>query len=491
MAGCVYLVGAGPGDPGLLTLRALELLRAADVIAHDELVSRGILALARPGAELLPVGRRRGCGRVAYRLHPDVLARARAGRRVVRLKAGDPFIFGRGGEEAEELTEAGVPFEIVPGVSAALGAAAAAGIPLTHRECASDVSLVSGHDADGSHQSWTDWGHLAAGRGTVVLFMASRQLEANLARLIAGGRSPETPAAYVASASMADEQVIFGTVGDLAARTSGVDPRAPAVVIVGEVVARRVRASSARGPLAAHRVLVARARPGGSEIATRLRCLSAEVVEAPLIETAAPESYAALDAALARLHDFTAVLFDSAEGVQTTLRRMRIGGLSASSLASVRVIAIGDAVAAALTREGVAVAATTAGSCRAALRAQAEVLRPGPLLLVTRAGGRPSLRKDLEVLDVKVESVAAYRYVHSVPFLPCGPVDLVVLPSSSAAVALLGSELASGLRDLPMVAMGVRSEATARRFGVQRVVRARRDDVRALVACVVGTLGDA
>jgi uroporphyrinogen III methyltransferase/synthase len=484
--GCVYLVGAGPGDPALLTVRAVDLLRTVEVVAHDELVSPAILALIRSGAELLPVGRRRGSGPVTYRLHPDVLARARAGRRVMRLKAGDPFIFGRGGEEAEELAEAGIPFEIVPGVSAALGAAAAAGIPLTHRECASDVTFVSGHDADGSHRSWTDWGHLAAGRGTVVLFMASRQLEANLMRLVAAGRSLRTPAAYVVSATMPEEAVILGTLGDLAERARRVDPQAPALVIVGDVVARRVPvASSRRGPLVGRRVLVARSRPGASDIAARLRRLSAEVLEAPLVEVTALTSYARLDAALERLHEFSVVLLDAPAGADAVFRRVRTLGSDAKSHAPVRIVAIGKKVGTTLAGRGISLAATIPGSCRAALAAYEAVLRPGPLLLVTREGGRPSLREDLEALGLCVESVPAYRYVHHGRGTVTGPVDLVVLPSSSAAIALLVSELGNALRDVPMVAMGRRSEDAARRFGVQHVVRAPQDDVPALVARVI------
>ena len=484
--GCVYLVGAGPGDPSLLTVRALGLLRAAEVVAHDELVPPAILALARPGAEVLPVGRRRGCGPVAYRLHPDVLARARAGRRVVRLKSGDPFVFGRGGEEAEELVEAGIPFEVVPGVSAALGAAAAAGIPLTHRECASDVTFVSGHDADGSHRSWTNWGHLAAGRSTLVLFMASRQLNANLMRLVAEGRSPDTPAAYVVSATLPGERVIVGTLGDLAERICGVDQRAPALVIVGDVVGRRVAvAAPRRGPLAGLCVLLARARPGPSTLAARLRSLSATVLEAPLIEATAPTRYTQLDAALERIRDFSAVLFDAPEGLDATLRRAKVLGIGANDLASARVVAIGKEVGTALARRGIAPAATIPGSCRETLRGHEAVLRPGPLLLVTHEGGRPSLREDLEALDLCVESVAAYRYVHHFPGTTTGPVDLVVLPSSSAAISLLASKLGSALLDVPMVAMGRRSEEAARRFGARHVGRAPRDDVAALVACVI------
>ena len=241
--GTVYLVGAGPGDPALVTVRARELLAAADVVAHDALVPPAILALARPGAELVPVGRRHGGGPTAYRLHPEVIARAAQGQVVVRLKAGDPMIFARGGEEAEELAAAGVPFEIVPGISAALGAAAYAGIPLTHRRHASDVTLVSGHDVDGAHASHTDWSAVARATGTLALYMAGHTLAANLARLVAGGRSPSTPAAYIAAATTPEQRVVTGTLESLAARVldAAIDPLAPALIIVGDVVALRDR----------------------------------------------------------------------------------------------------------------------------------------------------------------------------------------------------------------------------------------------------------
>lgn len=229
--GFVYLVGAGPGDPKLLTLRALELLRSVDVVAHDELVSTAILELIPAHVERLRVGRRHGSGKATYRLHPSVLERARAGAVVARLKSGDPLIFGRGGEEAEELAEAGIPFEIVPGISAALGAAASARIPLTHRDHAAKVTFVTGHDV----------GALVDPGETVVLFMAAHKLKANLERLISAGRSPAVPAAYVASATTTDERVIVGTLGDLHEKIYGIDPSAPALIIVGEVVALRAR----------------------------------------------------------------------------------------------------------------------------------------------------------------------------------------------------------------------------------------------------------
>lgn len=238
----VSLVGAGPGDPGLLTLRAREVLAQADVIAYDALVAPAVLASLPPGVERVSVGHRnQGAKQAGYRIHPAVLEHARAGRHVARLKQGDPFIFGRGGEEAEELLEAGIPFEVVPGVSAALGAAAYSGIPLTHREYASDVTFVTGHDIEGP-SSHTDWGRVGAAAGTLVLYMATRKLAANLARLVACGRAVDTPAAYVASATTPAQEVVVGTLASLAAEVEArglIGP--PALVVVGEVVRLRER----------------------------------------------------------------------------------------------------------------------------------------------------------------------------------------------------------------------------------------------------------
>jgi uroporphyrinogen III methyltransferase/synthase len=230
--GIVYLVGAGPGDPKLLTVRALELIRSAEVVAHDELVSPEILSLIAPGAELLAVGRRYGHGKTDYRLHPMVLERALAGRVVVRLKSGDPLIFGRGAEEAEELAAAGIPVEIVPGVSAALGAAAYAGIPLTDRRYASRVTLTTGRRAEAGG------GHACE---TLVLYMATHRLKENIERLIEEGHEPSTPAAFVAAATTPRQRVITGTLAELAERVDPGQCSDPALVIVGEVARLRER----------------------------------------------------------------------------------------------------------------------------------------------------------------------------------------------------------------------------------------------------------
>lgn len=481
--GMVYLVGAGPGDPGLLTVRALELLRAADVVAYDSLVSQAILSLAGPEAELLPVGRRHGSGVTSYRLHPEVLARAKAGHTVVRLKAGDPLIFGRGGEEADDLAEAGVPFAIVPGISAALGAAAYAGIPLTHRLHTSDVTFASGHDVDGSHHSFTEWSRIATGKGTLVIYMAAKKLSANLNRLIQAGRSAETPAAYIASATTPDQRVIVGTLATLSEQTRYVDPTAPALVIVGDVVGLRERiAWFERCFLAGRRLLVARARPGRSAIATKLRALGAEVLEVPKVEAVPLNGTSHIKTALARIHEFRGIVFGCAAGVDAVIPH-------AHHALDVPVIAVGAAAAQALSRHGITSAVSVRGACREALHEHSVLFQEGPFLLVTAEDGRPNLRNELTKIGAVVEAVAAYRYVHRMPNLPLPPIDLVVLPSSSAARTVLSGDFGEALRGVPMAAIGPQTEEAARHCGAQSVVRAEEDSVASLVSLAVSMVG--
>jgi uroporphyrin-III C-methyltransferase len=239
--GKVWLVGAGPGDPELLTLRAHRLLAGASVVAYDELVLPGVLAIAPAAAERIPVGRRAlGCRHHEARIHPLIVERALEGKDVVRLKGGDPFVFGRGGEEAEELVAARIPFEVVPGISSALGAAAAAGIPLTHRECAAGVTLVTAHAAQAGGEGGHDLlGNVPRG-GTLVFYMGLGRLEETCTTLMAGGRSHETPAAVLSRATLPDARLVIGTIATIAALAREARLEAPALLVVGEVVARRV-----------------------------------------------------------------------------------------------------------------------------------------------------------------------------------------------------------------------------------------------------------
>jgi len=236
--GKVWLVGAGPGDPELLTVKAARLVATAEVVAYDELISPEVLALAPSGAERIAVGRRaKGCRHHEARIHPLVVVRALEGKDVVRLKGGDPFVFGRGGEEAEELAAARVPFEVVPGVSAALGAAARTGISLTHRDLASSVTLATAHAA---REDGRDMAEQLPREGTIVFYMGLTRLAAACAALVASGRRPDDAAAVVSRATLPDERVVVGTLGDVAEKAQAAGLEAPALLIVGEVVARRV-----------------------------------------------------------------------------------------------------------------------------------------------------------------------------------------------------------------------------------------------------------
>ncbi len=234
--GIVYLVGAGPGDPELLTLRAYRLLKTSDVVAHDKLISKTILNLIPKKTEKISVGRRgyRSMG-TAPSIHPEVIEKAKAGKSVVRLKSGDPMLFGRGGEEAIALSEAGITFQIVPGVTAALGAASSLGIPLTQRFISSDVTFATAHTSHGPMANLLDWASLPA-RGTIVLYMVSHHLKENMKRLIEYGRSPDTPAAFVSAATLKAERVVIGTVSNLAKLVGHIDDKHASLVIIGEVV---------------------------------------------------------------------------------------------------------------------------------------------------------------------------------------------------------------------------------------------------------------
>jgi uroporphyrin-III C-methyltransferase len=250
--GEVWLVGAGPGDPGLLTIRAAAALRGADLVLHDALPGRGVLRLARHGAELVAVGKRKGTAPVPQaRINARLVAGARAGLRVVRLKGGDPFVFGRGGEEVAALDAAGIPWRVVPGVTAGTAAPAAAGIPLTHRGLASAVTFVTGHDEAGGLPAGLDWAALAATGGTVAAFMALTRLDEIALRLLAAGRSPETPVAVVAQASLPGQAVLRTTLGacTLAVRRAALPT--PALVVIGEVARLGALAAAAAEPVAA------------------------------------------------------------------------------------------------------------------------------------------------------------------------------------------------------------------------------------------------
>jgi uroporphyrinogen III methyltransferase/synthase len=355
----VYLVGAGPGDPGLLTARALELIARADTILYDRLIPAQALEGARADAELLFVGKQGGGDSVPQeRTQALMIERARAGHTVVRLKGGDPFVFGRGGEEALALRDAGIEFEVVPGVTAGVSAAAYAGIPVTHRGISTGVAFITGHTQAGTDagragedreqpEPELDWRALAAFPGTLVFYMGVRQLERIAGSLVDAGRPSSQPVALVERGTLPDQRTVTGTLATIAGLADREELKAPAITIVGEVVGLAGRLQwLRRGPLAGRTVAVTRARAQTSELARALEKLGATVVQAPSIRTRALPG-APLDPA-----GYDLICLTSPNGVEFMFERLRAGGRDARALAGARIAAIGSGTARALAEHG-------------------------------------------------------------------------------------------------------------------------------------------
>jgi len=342
--GTVYLVGAGPGDARLLTLRAAELIESADVVALDALVSKDIAARIPKTAQVVYVGKRASAHTLPQEKITQLLIdEARKGRKVVRLKGGDPFVFGRGGEEAEELIAAGVPVEIVPGISSAIAGPAYSGIPVTHRSYATSVTLVTGHEADDG-STGIKWAALAQLDGTIVFMMGLANLATIAQKLIEHGMSPDRPVAVISNATRPDQRTVVGTL-----RTIDAQVPAPALIVVGDVVKLHETINWFESkPLFGKRVVVTRAREQASQLVQLLADSGANVLQFPTIQTVPPESFQSLDRVIAGKYDV--LVFTSANGVRAFFERLRS---DARSLAGTRIAAVGDTTADELRRNGI------------------------------------------------------------------------------------------------------------------------------------------
>lgn len=420
--GRVFLVGSGPGDPGLVTVRAMDLIRSAEVLAYDRLIPAGLVEQAPEACERVDVGKRPDRHALPQdQINALLVDRALAGRRVVRLKGGDPFVFGRGGEEAEACVEAGVPFEIVPGVTSAVAVPAYAGIPVTHRDLVSGFTVVTGHEDPLRSEARLDWAALASA-GTLCVLMGVERLAGVAQRLIEGGRAGTTPAALIERGTLPGQRVVVSTLDRLGddARAAGIRP--PAVLVVGDVVTLRARlAWLEQRPLQGHRVLVPRARRQAGVLSALLRDRGAEPLEAPTIEIDVPDPSAphALDEVVGThgvgLGAFSWIALTSANGVDALRHRVEKAGGDARALGGVRVAAVGPATADALAAWGirpdlVADPATTEALGRAFPPASARVGSGVPTVLLPRADiATTELPVALRDKGWGVEEVVAYR----------------------------------------------------------------------------------
>ena len=429
MTGRVVLVGSGPGDPDLLTVRALRELERADVILYDALIEPAILDLARPEAERIDVGKR-GDGSRGVRqedIAELLIEKARSGRRVVRLKGGDPFVFGRGGEEASALRDAGIPFEVVPGISAALAVPAYAGIPVTDRRWSSSVAVVTGHRGKEPVDRRVDWEGLAASAETLVVLMGTAWLDDIVTRVIEGGRDPETPAAIIASGTTPRQRVVRAPLRELATKAREAGLSAPTIVVVGEVARFRERLMwFERRPLFGRRVLVPRAAEQRGTLAVELQRRGAEPVCVPLLEFLPPEDPRSLAAALENARRYDWIVFTSANAVRFCEPYLD----STATLGELRIACIGSATAEAAARAGLPALVVPAqrslpGELVAAMQARSP-LRDASVLFPRASLAREALPRVLEEAGAKVDTIEAYR---------------TSLPTSA------GAELAAALRD--------------------------------------------
>jgi uroporphyrinogen III methyltransferase/synthase len=447
--GLVFLVGAGPGDPGLLTLRAVECLRQADLVLYDKLVPPRVVDYAPPTAKRICVRDLIDYhGEQSPRVHQTMIEAARRGECVVRLKGGDPFIFGRGGEEAEALVQAGVEFEIVPGVTAALAAGACAGIPLTHRDLASCAIFATGHENPAKPESAVAWEVLAKSGGTLAIYMGVSRLGQIVGRLLVGGLAPETPSAVVQWAATGEQHTVEAPLAELPTVVQAAGVSAPAIVLVGAVVGLRGRLGwFEHRPLFGKRVLVTRPRRQATDFVRRLESLGAIPFVLPAIDIRPLDDYSACDRALAQLARFQWLVFTSVNGVEAFVERLVRTGRDLRALSGVKLAAIGPATADALAALRLRADLVPTSEFRS--EGLAEALRPhvvGQRVLLARADrGRDVLPRLLaDVADV--EQVAVYSQIDVVSAdaeeLNClrrGEIDFVTLTSANVARAFLRS----------------------------------------------------
>jgi uroporphyrinogen III methyltransferase / synthase len=488
VSGIVYLVGAGPGDPGLMTRRSLQLIAGADAILYDRLIPPGALDGARPEAELRYVGKEPGAAALTQEKTNQLLVElGRAGKRVVRLKGGDPFVFGRGGEEAEALAAAGVAFEVVPGVTAGVAAPAYAGIPVTHRDAASAVAFVTGHEDPDKPETALDWDALARFPGTLVLYMGIKNLPLIAERLAAAGRDPGEAAAVVERGTHPGQRTVADTLAGIAARVEAEGVRAPAITVVGPVAGlRETIAWLERRPLYGEVVAVTRARAQASGLAARLQELGAEVVETPAIRIEPRPLDGELLAAVQGIGDYVLACLTSPNGVRLLFDALAGTGRDARALAGATVAAIGPGTAAELERRGVRPDVVPEQFVAEAL---VEALEPielaGRRVLVARAAEARSMLPDaLRARGAEVDDVALYETVAE----PLGDAERAALEratyvtfTSSSTVRFLLESGARPPEGARVVSIGPITSATAQENGLTVHVEAERHDVDGLV----------
>jgi len=409
----VYLVGAGPGDPGLITVKGRECIQNADVIIYDYLASPALLNHARQSAELIYVGKKGGDHTLSQdEINDLIVEKAKSGGIICRLKGGDPFIFGRGGEEAEVLFKAGLAFEIVPGVTSAIAAAAYAGIPLTHRKLTSTLAFITGHEDPEKEETGINWSSLAEGIGTLVFFMGVKNLPHIVRNLIAHGKSPDTPVALIQWGTTPGQKTVTGTLQKIVESAQAAGIRAPAIIVVGDVVHLRKKLKWFESrPLLGKRIVVTRARQQASDLVGLLSDLGAECLEYPTIKIMPPQNPQPLKKAVENLATYDWIVFTSVNGVSYFFEQLFAAGKDVRALGRMKTAAIGPATAGRLREFGLTsdIVPKTYRAESVVEAFKSEKLKGKKILLPRAAEARPVLPKALKKMGAQVDEIAAYK----------------------------------------------------------------------------------
>lgn len=485
--GTVYLIGAGPGDPKLITVRGLEAIQKADAVVYDRLASPRLLAHMKPGAEKIYVGKLPDRHTLQQEeINQLLVDLALQGKTVARLKGGDPSVFGRVGEEAELLAEHGIAFEIIPGITSAIAVPAYAGIPVTHRDYTSSLAIVSGHEDPAKTESSHDWSKLATATGTSVFLMGVANIGTIRDQLIANGRAPETPVALIRWGTRVEQETLVGTLATIVEQVREANFQSPAIIIVGEVVKLREKlAWFEKKPLFGKRVLVTRARSQASGLVEAVDSLGGEAVEFPVIKLQQPkakETLDQLDAALHRLGDFDWLMFTSSNAVQFFFLRLKQLGVDIRSLSKAKIAAVGPNTAETLADRGLTAETLPAVfQGEGLLEAVRPQLAPGQKALLPRADiARDFLPAKLKELGLDVTEVDVYENVvasdHAediVELFRGGEIHIVTFTSSSTVNNLLDVLKKQGVEDpaellhgTDIVCIGPKTAETATRAGL-------------------------
>ena len=500
--GRVYLVGAGPGDIGLMTIKGLKCLQRADVVVYDFHVNAQILNYVRQGAEFIYAGKQGGHHALTQdEINQALLDRARQGKIICRLKGGDPFVFGRGGEEAEALAKEDIPFEVVPGVTSVIAVPACAGIPLTHREYASSFAAITGNEAATKSASSVYWSGLAKSYETLVFLMGVKNIATISSKLIKGGKSVDTPVAVIRWGTRPDQETIVGTLGDITQLVKESVMRPPAVMVVGKVVnLRQMLAWYEKKPLFGHRILITREYSSDYE---PLEELGAEIFEFPTIRIVPPASYKELDAAIRRVEEYHWIILTSANGVRFFMERFFKKGRDVRDLKGLKLCAVGSKTADAVRAHGMKVdlvpdefnAEGLVESMNHLYGSSPDRLKGVRFLLPRAERARELFPDRVKALGGRIDTPAAYRAVRPDKhgkllkrFLMEGRISVATFTSGATFtnfIDIMGNDAVPFLKRIAIAAIGPVTRRTIEKSGLKVDIMAREATIGAMVDAII------